>query len=272
MTRARNRYRSAEEEEPDAPQDEQEAVHQLGAPAPSTTSAVSPSSSRSPRPRTTSVTGVPLTVEPLVLPRSVYTSVPRRPVIRPWWRLTRESSATRSLSVARPMVNPPAPIGDLAHAPVWIGHAQADLGHDRLGHLEDACGRRVGLPVVVRRGAANRRRRDGAFCAARDRVGEPGVHADVRAQDRRVGDDVHPGPVDQRVVVSPGEGQRGIGQLRRECPGHLAEPGQVIRMEAHHESVRDERAIRGGQSLAFHRPLDPPLHLHRLKSGFEQAG
>ena len=60
-----------EEQETDGPQHEQEAVvHQSGAPATSTTSAVSPTSRRSPTPSTTSVTGTPLTRDPLVLPRS----------------------------------------------------------------------------------------------------------------------------------------------------------------------------------------------------------
>src|SRR6478752_79524 len=77
-----------QEQQPDGPQDEEVAVHQSGAPATSTTIAVSPTSSRSPTPRTTSVTGTPLTREPLVLPRSAYTSVPRRPEMRPWWRET----------------------------------------------------------------------------------------------------------------------------------------------------------------------------------------
>ncbi len=59
-----------EEQDPDGPQDEQEPVHQSTARGTSTTRTVSPTSIRSPIPRTTSVTGVPLTRDPFVLPRS----------------------------------------------------------------------------------------------------------------------------------------------------------------------------------------------------------
>ena len=69
-TREQEQVEQGQEQQPDGPQDEEVAVHQSGAPATSTTIAVSPTSSRSPTPRTTSVTGTPLTREPLVLPRS----------------------------------------------------------------------------------------------------------------------------------------------------------------------------------------------------------
>src|SRR5690242_12431509 len=59
-----------EEQQPDGPHHQEEWVHQFGAPATSTTSAVSPISRRSPAPSTTSVTGTPFTRDPLVLPRS----------------------------------------------------------------------------------------------------------------------------------------------------------------------------------------------------------
>src|SRR4029079_4279705 len=60
----------AEEQQPDGPHHDEEAVEQPRPPATSTTSAVSPISRRSPAPRTTSVTGTPLTRDPFVLPRS----------------------------------------------------------------------------------------------------------------------------------------------------------------------------------------------------------
>src|SRR5436190_17305293 len=58
-----------QEPEPDGPQDHREAVHQVGS-DPSIWMTVPPTSRRSPTPNTTSLTGSPLTREPLVLPRS----------------------------------------------------------------------------------------------------------------------------------------------------------------------------------------------------------
>ena len=74
------------------------------------------------------VTSTPLTREPLVLPRSAKTSVPRRPAIRPWWRETRASRATRSLSVARPMVRLAAFDDDPAGPAIRVGHPEARPG------------------------------------------------------------------------------------------------------------------------------------------------
>ncbi len=71
-----------EEQESDDPDDGKEPVHQGTSPATSTTMTLSPSSIRSPSPSTSSPTVTPLTRDPFVLPRSVYTRVPRRPTTR----------------------------------------------------------------------------------------------------------------------------------------------------------------------------------------------
>ncbi len=60
-----------EEEEPDRPEDQQRGVHQVRASPTSTSRTHPPSRIRSPAPSTTSLTRVPLTSLPLVLPRSV---------------------------------------------------------------------------------------------------------------------------------------------------------------------------------------------------------
>ena len=60
-----------EEEQADGPHHQKEAIHQSDAPpATSTTITVSPTSSRSPTPSTTSLTATSLTRDPFVLPRS----------------------------------------------------------------------------------------------------------------------------------------------------------------------------------------------------------
>ena len=94
---------------------------------------------------------------------------------------------------------------------------------------------------------------------------------DVGPLDARIGQQLDPRPVDERVVVGPGEGQGAVGQLGRERRLHLAERRQVVRVEADDEAVRHERAIGRGQALRLHRALDPPLQLDGLQAGSEQA-
>ena len=66
-----------------------------------------------------------------------------RPVIRPWWRDTRGSSATRSLSVARPIVRPRRFDRDVPRAAVGIGDPKAGRAARRARDLEDARVRRL---------------------------------------------------------------------------------------------------------------------------------
>ena len=104
-----------------------------------------------------------------------------------------------------------------------------------------------------------------------DRVRESRVDRDVGAFHVRIGQQLDAGPVDERVVVGPGERQRAIGQLARERRLHVAEAGQVVRVQPHDEPVRHERPVGRGEPLGLHRALDPPLQLDGLQAGPEQA-
>ena len=74
-----------------------------------------------------------------------------------------------------------------------------------------------------------------------------------------------------RVAVRPGERQRAVGELGGEGAGHVAELGQVGRVEVDDEAVRDERPVRGRQALRLHRAFDPALELDRLDARAEEA-
>ena len=114
--------------------------------------------------------------------------------------------------------------------------------------------------------------RDGSVAgSAGDGLGEAGVDADVGPIDRRIGDEVDPRPVDDRVAMRPREGERAVGELRGERAGHVAELGEVQGMETDDEAVRDEGAVGRGQALALHRPLDPSLQLDGLQARPEEA-
>ena len=75
-----------------------------------------PTGAHRPGPRAISVTALPFRNEPLVLPRSVYTSMPSRMLIWPWWRETLSSSRTMSLSAARPKPDRARANREAAHA------------------------------------------------------------------------------------------------------------------------------------------------------------
>ena len=79
-----------------------------------------------------------------------------------------------------------------------------------------------------------------------------------------IGQQVDPRPIDDRVVMRTGERERTIGKLGGEGPGHVAELGQVGRVEMDHEPVRDERSIGGRQAFTLHRSFDPTLQLDGL--------
>ncbi len=104
-----------------------------------------------------------------------------------------------------------------------------------------------------------------------DRVREAGIHDDVGALHARVREQVHARAVDERVVVRPGEGEGSVGQLGGERRLHVAEAGEVVRVEANHEPIGDQGAIRRGEPLGLHRALDPPLQLDGLQAGSKQA-
>ena len=72
-------------------------------------------------------------------------------------------------------------------------------------------------------------------------------------------------------MVRPRECQRAVGELARQRRLHVAEAGQVVRVEAHHESVRYECPVGRGEAFGLHRSLDPPLQLDGLQVGPKQA-
>ena len=106
--------------------------------------------------------------------------------------------------------------------------------------------------------------------ATGDRVGEPGVDADVGPLDGRVGQQVDARAVDDRVAMGARERQRAVGEFSRERPLMSPKPGEIVRVEVDDEPVRDECPVRGRQPFRLHRALDPPLELDRLESGPEE--
>ena len=107
--------------------------------------------------------------------------------------------------------------------------------------------------------------------ATGDCVSEAGIDADIGPFELGIGDEVDPRPVDDGVSMCPGERQGAVGKLGGERPAHVAEVGQVIRVDMDDVAVRDEGAIGRREAFALHRPLDPSLQLDGLQTRPEEA-
>ncbi len=94
---------------------------------------------------------------------------------------------------------------------------------------------------------------------------------DVGPLNGRIGQEIDARPIDQRVAMRSGERQGTIGELRCERARHVAEIGEIGRVQVDDESVGDEGSIGSRQALCLHRPLDPALELDRLEARAEEA-